>query len=298
MELDEAVSVLSASPDYRLLRRVPPVEQWTLAEPSGAVGRGVVVDCESTGLEPADEVTELAVIPFDYDKATGRVVKVDTRCILSAFRQPSVPISDEAKRLTGITDEMVAGQAITDDQLATPLFGAQVVISHHAGFDRPKLEAHWVVFQQLCWACSYAEIDWRGEGFGSSKLDYLLMKFGGFHDGHRALDDAMALLYILNGNLPTSGKPVLGALLEQARKPLWQVRAENTPIEFKDLLKTRGYRWDPGNQNAPKAWVTAVSDAAAEVAWLKSSEAFTKNTRVVTRSLSPRLRYSARAVAA
>lgn len=294
MTIDDAIATLSSSPDHRLLRRVPPVEQWTLPEPAGEVVRGCALDTETTGLGESDEVVELALVPFDYCKTTGRIVGVDTRNILSAFRQPSVPISEEAKKLTGITDEMVAGQAITDDQLAASLFGAQVVISHHSGFDRVMCEKNWKVFEQLCWACSYAEIDWRGEGVGSSKLDYITMRFGMFHDGHRALDDVMALLWILSGNLPTSGRPVLGALLEQARKPLWQVRAENTPIANRDTLKTRGYRWEPGGNGVPKAWVIATGDVEAEVAWLKASDAWSKKSRVVTRPLSPRLRYSNR----
>jgi DNA polymerase III subunit epsilon len=299
MTTDEAVQVLSQSADHRLLRRVPPVSEWRLAEASGDVVRGVVLDTETTGLEDTDEIVELAIVPFDYDKATGKVVRVDTASALSAFRQPSVPMNEEARHVTGITDEMLAGQSIAAERVAAALAGAQVVISHHAGFDRPMCERLFPeLFEPLCWACSYAEIDWRGEGIGSSKLDYLLMRFGMFHEGHRAMDDALALLYILAGNLPTSCKSALGSLLEQARKPLFQVRAEWTLIGEKDLLRARGYSWDPGGKGATKAWVAAVSDAEAEVAWLKQSPAFTKASRVVTRQLSPRVRYSARSRAA
>jgi hypothetical protein len=48
------------------------------------------------------------------------------------------------------------------------------------------------------------------------------MRQGWFHDGHRALSDALASLFLLTLPLP-SGKPTLAALLECARRPLYAV---------------------------------------------------------------------------
>ena len=61
------------------------------------------------------------------------------------------------------------------------------------------------------------EIDWKAEGLGSAKLDYLLWARGWFHDGHRALNDAEAALFLLTLPLPASGGLGLRALLECAR---------------------------------------------------------------------------------
>jgi DNA polymerase III subunit epsilon len=49
--------------------------------------------------------------------------------------------------------------------------------------------------------------------------------------------------------------------------------ARDAAIEKKDILKTRGYAWSPGEFGRPKCWYRDVSDAdkAAEVAWLRAN---------------------------
>lgn len=292
LAINEAYDQLSRSADHRVLRRVPPVEQWQFAEPTGETVRACVVDCETTGLDPVvDEVIELAVIPFDYERASGRVVSVGKP--FHSFREPSVPIGD-SQRIHGISPEMVAGQRITNEQVTRATFGAQLAIAHHAGFDRPQCEDIAAVFEDMAWACTYADIDWRSEGLQTAKLDYLLLKQGWFFDGHRATDDAMALLWLLTLPLPVSGRLALSAMLEQARKPLTMVLAIDTNFDNRGLLKSRGYQWEPGGNGRVKAWVLATTDPEAEVEWLKSSPCWQRGTTVTLRAVPAKLRYSAR----
>jgi DNA polymerase-3 subunit epsilon len=293
--LDEAIQQLEASGDYRVLRRVPPIERWSLPEPTGEVVRAAILDTETTGLDPdVDEVIELGMLPFDYDRATGCVTAVHVGQAIGAFREPSIPITAESTRVHGITAEMVAGNAIAAEQVHAAIDGAQIVICHHAGFDRPMVEKHWPEFDGINFGCSVSDIDWRAEGLGSSKLDYLLFRAGYFFDGHRALHDATALLFLLTLPLPVSGKPTLSALLERARRPLHLVSAIDTDIDQRGVLKERGYRWQP--EPAPKAWVIATNDFRAEVAWLKSCAAWTPDSRVALRAVPASLRYSRRVV--
>jgi DNA polymerase III subunit epsilon len=119
-------------------------------------------------------------------------------------------------------------------------------------------------------ACSFGEIDWNGEGIGSGKLDYLLWSRGRFHDGHRALSDAEAALFLLTLPLPASGSLGLRALLECARRQLWVVRAEDTAFEQRAWLKARGYRWDDGEGKRIKAWWLMTNDPQAELDWLRA----------------------------
>src|SRR5512134_3136838 len=109
MDLSDAERLISASEDYRLLRRTPPLGAWGLPKPVGELRRAVFVDTETTGLEERDEVIELALVPFEYDRATGAIVRVDEARVLSAFRQPSFPIPAESARVHGIFDADVAG---------------------------------------------------------------------------------------------------------------------------------------------------------------------------------------------
>jgi len=271
MDLSEAERKIEASADYRLLRRVPEPSQWALAHGGGELRRGVLLDTETTGLDPdRDEVIELALLPFEYERDSGRIVAVDSEGALQALRQPSFPIPLEASKVHGISDEMVAGHTIDAERVRAIVEPAQLIIAHNAAFDRPMVEKHWPIFMDMHWACSLAEIDWKGEGLGSAKLDYLLCAQGWFHDGHRALADAAATLYLLKLPLPKSRRPALVSLLECARRPLWAVRAEDTAFGLRTSLKARGYRWDEGEGRRAKAWWMLTNEPEAEIAWLRA----------------------------
>src|SRR6202047_4713784 len=55
--------------------------------------------------------------------------------------------------------------------------------------------------------------------------------------------------------------------------PTWRLWARDAAIEKKDVLKARGYAWNPGEFGRPKCWYRDVADAdkAAEVSWLQAN---------------------------
>jgi DNA polymerase-3 subunit epsilon len=61
----------------------------------------------------------------------------------------------------------------------------------------------------------------------------------------------------------------LHELLEKADQPYVKVVAASSPFESKDLLKARGYRWDP----IARVWQRLIlsSQLTEEVSWLESS---------------------------
>lgn len=292
--LSQAAALLRSSPNHRVLERVPPVKDWKLAEAEVLTTRAAILDVETTGLAETDEVIELAILPFDYERATGRVVNVDVANARVGLCEPSIPIPAEATKLHGITFEMCAGKRITDEEVAAALSGVQLIIAHNASFDRTACERTWPIFEHFPWACSIEDMDWAGEGIGSRKLDYILLKQGWFFDGHRAGDDAEATLFALTLNLPVSGKPALSALLDRARRPQYLLRALDTSFDHKAVLSTRGYRWDPGTPDRAKAWVLTTTEPEAEQAWLESCAAWTSRSSFTLRAVSPRVRYSSR----
>jgi len=230
---------LSRSTDYRVLRRLVP---RTIFTPSvgESTKTGILLDTETTGLDPRkDEVIELGMVKFDY-LPDGRVGGV--RDVFSSFNEPSVPIPTEVTALTGITDEMVAGQRIDEAAVSAFVEDAVIVIAHNAGFDRKFAERYWPVFERKAWGCSATEVEWRQHGFEGSRLGYLLNGAGFFHQAHRAVDDCHALLEILALELPTTGTPALAVLLAQARKKTMRIWAEQSPFDLKDALKRRDYR--------------------------------------------------------
>lgn len=268
---DQAESLakqLEASPNYRVLRRLIPCREF--AQPDGRpLAKGVIVDTETTGFnQDTDKIIEIGLVVFEYDPETGQAYRVLET--YGCLEDPGITITPEITEVTGITNEMVAGHRIDDAKVAALVAGASLVIAHNAKFDRPFLEQRFPVFETLPWGCSFAQVDWVGEGLGARKLDYIAFQFGFFFDAHRAEADCLALLQILQQDLPKSHTKVMKSLLDQLPQKDWTVYAVNAKFETKDLLKEREYRWDAGR----KIWhrtLTGTDAITSEVAWLKES---------------------------
>lgn len=266
--LEAAAALLEASQDYRVLRRLQPRAPVT-AIPEQDTRLGLFVDVETTGLDPSkDEIIELAMVPFRYS-LDGIIVDVGEP--FDRLREPSAPIPASITALTGITDAMVAGQRIDQEEVTQFALSAAVVIAHNAAFDRRFLERFCPSFSFKPWACSMSEIDWAAEGFEGTKLAYLAVGCGFFYDRHRAANDCLAAVEVLSRALPKSGVDALAHLLARARLPTWRIWAEGSPFEFKDQLKSRGYRWNGEENGRPRAWYVDVADEQreAELAFLK-----------------------------
>lgn len=268
LSLSAMAEILDGSDDYRVMRRLRPRSLVPVIRPA-PVGTsiGVIVDTETTGLDHSkDEVIELGMIAFTYaDGVIGDVVGV-----FSALREPTVEISPEITRITGITAEMVAGQSIDIDAVAAFVENADLVIAHNAKFDRPFCEKLAPGFDYKPWACSVSEVDWTGLGFEGTKLGYLVGQCGWFHNGHRAVDDCHALLEVLASTSRTEAPHPFAQLATSAERTRLRLWAEGSPFHMKDILKERGYRWNDGSDGRPKSWWVEVEEEAhaAEIAFL------------------------------
>mgnify|MGYP003627461943 CR=1 FL=1 len=279
--------------EWRLLRRLHLPDKFNDPQ-GGVVRRAVIVDVETTGLSAEnDDVIQLAMLPFDYEVESGRILTVHKAHAFEGLRQPSVPISEEAELITGITNEMVAGHSIDGDIVDATIADASLVIAHNAAFDRGMVEKHWPCFSDKPWACTLDAIDWLREGFSAGKLDYLGMQFGWFYDGHRALADCEACLALLAQSLPKSGRRVMSAVREAALKADYLIRAVDAPYEMKDKLKQRGYRWRPAELQNGKVWWSTVDDPEAEIAWLRT-EVYGRDATIPVDRIVASKRYSDR----
>jgi DNA polymerase III subunit epsilon len=213
---------------------------------------GLIVDIETTGLDPAiDRIIELACLPFHF---SSEGVLYDVLPGYAGFEDPGQPLHEEVLRLTGITDEQVRGQKLDEQAVTTLAAAANLIIAHNAAFVRCFLERRFPLFVDKPWACSMGQVPWAEEGLGSAKLDYLLSRFGFFFDDHPAMADCRAVLHLLSLRLPHSGRLILPLLLATARRRTFRLWALEAPIECKDLLKERGYRWNSGSDGRPRAW--------------------------------------------
>lgn len=224
---------------------------------------GVSVDVETTGLDfDGDAIIELALRRFRYD-VDGIVTDLDLS--RSWLEDPRRSISLETTAITGITDADVVGRFIDDGIATAVLQSADIVVAHNSRFDRPWIERRLEAAAGLAWGCSMEEIDWRAAGFDGRGLGYLLCQAGYFHAGHRAAADADAVVQLLRHRFP-DGTTALSQLVARSQRPSWLMRAVGADFGVKDLLRARGYRWDP----ARRLWWREVVDDARleEESWL------------------------------
>lgn len=196
---------------------------------------GLIVDVETTGLDAKkDKIIEIGICEFGWQKDRQPVVLG----LYGGLEDPGRPLPQEIVKLTGITDDALAGQAINWDVVRSAWNRASIIVAHNAEFDRSFLNRR-PELQGLHkhWACSVKHIDWHTLGFGSRKLTYLAADHGFVNPfAHRALFDCATTFRLI--------APHLSQLVANSFDPEIRFIAWNSPFESKDSLKARGYRWD------------------------------------------------------
>ena len=292
--LERLADRLAESPDYRVVRRLQRVTRYA-DDPADdtTIRTGIYLDTETTGFdEDVCKIIELAMLKFEF-ASDGRIFRIVAE--YDEFNDPGEPIPEEIVRLTGISDEMVRGQRIDASEVERFFAGVNIVIAHNAGFDRRFVEAHLTGFDALPWACSQSQVDWAGAGFESSKLEYLAYRQGFFYDGHRAITDCLAGVHLLTLPIGDDDHAAFSELLATARTKQTRIYAKGSPFETKDVLRNRGYRWNPGDNGKHKAWYVDVdqADLAAELDFLEQ-EIFHRKVRLPTEEITPFNRFSSR----
>lgn len=229
-----------------------------------------VVDTETTGLDTeADEIIEVAArLSLWAADDDGLLVFKAWGPGFSQLRDPGFPLSAETTMITGLVDADVHGCEPDWEAFGRLLDRANIVIAHHAAFDRQFLDRH--VPGARLWGCSQKDIAWTARGFASPKLELLLAWNGLWHDAHSALADANALTTLLAGPASLNGEQTyFDELYARAQEPELIVAAIGAPFDRKGALKNRRYEWDPG----VKTWkrFVRVADAPAEAAWVKEN---------------------------
>ena len=101
----------------------------------------MALDVEATGLPlENDDVIQLAMLPYDYDPLDGRITDVHKDASFEEFREPALPISEEAAIITRISNQMVNGKSIDEEQVQTLVEQTDLIFAHNAYFDRVMAE--------------------------------------------------------------------------------------------------------------------------------------------------------------
>jgi len=268
--LEKFAKELDADENYRVIRRLEMPHSYTQEERIGKVKKvGLYLDVETTGLKhDVDKIIELAMILFEFD-LDGNIYKIIKE--YDSLQDPGCEIPAHITEITGITDEMVEGQSINAEEVKHLVNQANIVVAHSAEFDRQFCENKWEIFKQKAWACSLNGIPWKTMGIESGKLEYIAYRFGFFFDGHRAINDAQAGVHILAQCFPGTDVSVMKTLIDRAREAEYRIWAIQSPFDLKELLKTRKYRWNPGDNNLPKSWYIDVpaEQVKDEIAFLQ-----------------------------
>ena len=127
MTEQDMVEQLTASGRYRVLRKLEPRTVATAVRP-GFPLNGVILDAETTGLNHRKEqIIEIGLIAFTFDEQ-GTIG--DITGVYGGLQQPTISIPPEITKLTGITDEMVAGQMIDMQAVRALVEPADLIIAH------------------------------------------------------------------------------------------------------------------------------------------------------------------------
>lgn len=268
-DLKKIVALLRQSEQYRVIEKYQKPEAYNEDNHLPKL-IGVFLDIEATGLSfTEDKIIELGMVKFEYTE-DGRIFRILDE--FSGYQDPKVPLTEFITKLTGITNQMVAGQQINEDEVADYLKDVDLIIAHNAPFDRNFFEKTFKSIPPKAWACSMYNVHWNVEDISSQKLEYIAYKYGFFYKGHRAVIDCLAGIHVLAQELPISKQLVLKQLLNNSKQVTFKLWTTNAPYSAKDLLKERGYRWSTHQVNNYKAWTIELPEdkVAEEINFLRT----------------------------
>ena len=248
--------------DTLVLRRVKRFEATRdIARDAEGTYLVTLLDFETTGLDAdVDVPIEIGLSLVQVDAATGRVIT--TIASHSSYEDPGRAIPALVTQLTGITDEMVAGERFDEAKVARYIEAAEFVVAHNAGFDRPFFARRFPHLSGVVWACSIQEIAWADAGYSSRALDYLAFRCGYFFEAHRASTDAQALACVLDTPVQMGDRTATGftRLRESINgAPMLLISAVGAPFAVKDQLKDAKFSWNADD----RVWQIQI-DAARE----------------------------------
>lgn len=223
----------------KILEEIPFVEKYNDVEDKNL---GIVVDVETTDSKRDSEIFELSILPFYFDDDLN-LGTVKSNIVL--YSEPSHPISDFVKKLTGIDESKYVGKRFDLPKIQKIFSKAEIVLAHNATFDRYFCEKD-LRIEDTVWACSMNDYDWKNEKLWSSRsLDYLLFKYGFYFEHHKSENDTRAALHLV------SQEDIFKSIMTKVYSGNVNLSIFDTVFEEKEKIKELGFYW----RGVDKSWV-------------------------------------------
>lgn len=245
MNINEALKTIDKDKSYKILEKT---ELSFLNEDCKNKPYAAVVDVETTGLNSKeDEIISLSYLKIYYEDDGKTILGISRP--KTFFNQPSIPISEEITRLTGITNEMVDGKHIDFQSIENIFLDADINIAHNAEFDRAFMEKYMPCLKHTKWGCSCNDIDWKKQDINGKGLEFIAFKYNLFYDAHQSENDVIAIATII-----AKKNNFLKDIIAKSNEPSYIIVANNLPFARKDAFKNLGGKWLPEN----KVWYLKV----------------------------------------
>ena len=205
--------------------------------------RLLLLDCETTGLEPPAELCEIGAVLFSVPQ---RAVLQQLSFLLPVQTNPAQAVNGIEPALTLLPQPTAEASSL----LLAMLAAADALLAHNAAFDRRWIDG-WLqaaglpstAEQGKPWICSCEGISWPGLKPNPSLASLALAHGIPVWAAHRALTDCIYLAQILERD------PLLDAHLSEGLQPRCLVAAE-LPYARREEAKAAGFRW----QSDAKQW--------------------------------------------
>ena len=210
------------------------------------MNRLLIVDCETTGLDPAtDRLIEVGAVLFDVG---DRAVLSQVSTLLPVRENPVERINRIAARTAQGTPAAVIEQA--KELVRTLAVHADAYVAHNVAFDSKWLPE----LGDKRWICTMEDVRWPRARKGHPSVVSLALDYGvPVWAAHRALTDCTYLTQVMER------EPALETLLAAALEPRQHYVAE-VPYDQRQLCKDAGFVWD---RQVPKAWSKKLSATEA-----------------------------------
>ncbi len=217
------------------------------------VSNGLIVDVETTGLDPLkDEILELGALLFSYNRKTRLSIGIKETYV--GLREPTIPIPASSSRVHGLKIKDVQGKSLDDEKILQLFNNADFLIAHNASFDRKFIQKMYPEIGKKNWYCSMNGIEWKNYGHSSKGLQNLLVDHKiKVENSHRGLDDAIAVYYLLQQMNYSSQKTYLNEILSEYPMNI----EDRTPVTITNTNLTYTINVEVSSQKPKKSfWET------------------------------------------